>query len=73
MDFYQPGVRGIRASTRHRQFRSQLAGILAHFGRDVKSDFLKSVFNPHRFCGFINARENCRHHSRALCFFTACE
>jgi hypothetical protein len=43
MDFYQPGVRGIRASTRHRQFRSQLAGMLAHFGRDVKPDFQKNL------------------------------
>jgi hypothetical protein len=41
MDFSQPGVRGVRASTRQRQFRSQFGNTLAHFARDVKSDFQK--------------------------------
>jgi hypothetical protein len=45
MDYYQPGVRGIRASTRQRQFRSQLNAILVQTGRDVKSHFPKTCFS----------------------------
>jgi hypothetical protein len=52
MDFSQPGVRGVRASTRQRQFRSQFKGILAYFGHDVKPDFPKSMFHP------LNSTEN---------------
>jgi hypothetical protein len=66
MDFSQPGVRGIRASTRQRQFRSQLADILAHFGHHVKSDFFKNLcfiragsvawLMPVKIVGIISAR-----------------
>ena len=32
--------------------------------------FQKSMFHPRQFCGLIDARGNCWHHSSALCFFT---
>jgi len=36
MDYYQPGVRGVRASTRQGKFRCQVGDSLAQFGRRVK-------------------------------------
>jgi putative Holliday junction resolvase len=57
MDFYHPGVQGVHASTSQGQFRSQRPDILSHFGRDVKSDFPKSVFHRRRFYGLIDACE----------------
>ena len=44
MDFSQPGIRGICASIRQRQCRSQFTGILAHFGRMSNPIFQNRCF-----------------------------